>query len=48
MDNMMYLKFKKNRLLFQIAFLEKDHIANRKVLSEDTTYRFVSKKIITI
>jgi len=36
MDKVMYLKFKKNRLLFLIAFLKKDHIANRKFLSEKT------------
>jgi len=42
---MMYLKFKKNQLLLLIVFLEKDHIANRKVLPEDMAYRFVSKKI---
>jgi len=35
MDNVMYLKLKENLFLFLIVFLEKDHIANRKVLPED-------------
>jgi len=47
MDNVMYLN-KKKSIFFLIMFLEKDHIASRKVLPEDMAYRFVSKKIITI
>jgi len=46
MDNMMYLKLKKHRLLFLIAFLEKDHIANHKVLPEGFDPRFAQWKDI--